>query len=72
MASLLKAFQRTASRFVAFFPSRLRLLTKALAALVQIKSLSAYNSKLLTQPMLQFSHFVAFVAASHKKSLSLS
>jgi hypothetical protein len=70
MASLLKAFQQTASRFVAFFPSRL--LTKALAALVQIKSLSAFNSKLLTQPMLQFSHFVAFDAALKQKSLSLS
>jgi hypothetical protein len=70
MASLLKAFQRTASRFFGFFVSRL--FTKALAALVQIKSLSAYNSKLLTQPMLQFSHFVAFVAALKQKSLSLS
>jgi hypothetical protein len=70
MASLLKAFQRTASRFVAFFTSRP--LAKVLAALVQIKSLSAYNSKLLTQPMLQFYHYVAFDAASHKKSLSLS
>jgi hypothetical protein len=70
MASLLKAFQRTASRFVGFFASRP--FTKVLAALVQIESLSAYNSKLLTQPMLQFSHYVAFDAASHKKSLSLS
>jgi hypothetical protein len=70
MASLLKAFQRTALRFVAFFPSRP--LTKALASLVQIKSLSAYNSKLLTQPTLQFFHFVAFVAALKQKSLSLS
>jgi hypothetical protein len=70
MASLLKAFQRIASRFVGFFASRP--FTKALAALVQIKSLSAYNSKLLTHPMLQFSHCVAFVVASHKKSLSLS
>jgi hypothetical protein len=70
MVSLLKAFQRTASRFVGFFASHP--FTKALAALVQIETLSAFNSKLLTQPMLQFYHFVAFDAASHKKSLSLS
>jgi hypothetical protein len=70
MASLLKVFQRIASRFVGFFASRL--FTKALASLVQIESLSAYNSKLLTQPMLQFYHFVAFDTSLKQKSLSLS
>jgi hypothetical protein len=55
MASLLKAFQRTSSRFVGFFASRL--LTKALAALVVMQFNLPPSSKLVSP---SFLHYLGF------------